>query len=83
MVIRCLLKENPKYWHTQLKYSPWIDPVRVKNALGTSPYLFIYRKGLVLPANLVIPILKLMSGYVEDVNRVHIRLMNLLDMDEK
>ena len=35
------------------------------------------------PLNLRIPILKFMSGYVEDADRVQIRLMNLLEMDEK
>lgn len=81
-VIRQLLKENPRDWHMQLKYALWIDQVRFKNSLGTSPYLLIYGQELVFPLNLRIPILKFMSGYAEDVDRVQIRLMNLLEMDE-
>ena len=41
-IIRQLLNENPRDWHTQLKYTLWIDQVRVKNALGTSPYFLVY-----------------------------------------
>ena len=76
------MKENPTE-HTQLKYALWIDRVTVKNALGTSPYLPVYRQEPIFPLNLMIPIFKFMSGYAEDVDRVQIRLMNLLEMDEK
>ena len=48
-----------------------------------SPYFLVYGQELVFPLNLGIPILKFMSGYVEDTDRVQIRLMNLLEMDEK
>ena len=80
IVIRQLLKENPRDWHTELKYALWIDQVRVKNALGTSPYFLVYRQELVFPLDLIIPVLKFMSGYVEDADKLQIRLMNLLEM---
>ena len=83
MVIKWLLEENPRDWHTQLKYALWIDRVRIKNSLGTSPYFLVYGKEPVFPLNLKIPILKFMSGYVENTDKVHIRLTNLLEMDEK
>ena len=35
------------------------------------------------PLNLRIPILKFMSGYTKDVDKVQIRLINLLEMGEK
>ena len=57
--------------------------MRVKNSLGTSPYLLVYEQEPVFPLNLRILVLKFMSRYVEDVDRVQIRLMNLLEMDEK
>ena len=82
-LIRRLLKENPRDWHTQLKYALWIDRVRVQNALGTSPYLLVYGQEPIFPLNLRIPILKFMSGYVEDADKVQISLMNLLKTDEK
>ena len=82
-MIRGLLKENPRDWHTQLKYALWIYQVRVKNALETSSYFLVYGQELVFPLNLKIPILKFMSRYAEDADRVQIKLMNLLEMDEK
>ena len=77
------MKENPKDWHTQLKYALRTNQVRVKNTLGTSPYLLIYKQELVFSLNLRIPILKFMTGYAKDDDRVQIRLMNLLEMDQK
>ena len=83
IVIRCLLKGNPRDWHTQHKYALWMDRFRVKNSLGTSSYLLVYGQELVFPLNLKILVLKLMNGYVEDADRVQIRLMNLSKRDEK
>ena len=77
------LKENHRYFYTRLKYTLWIDRVRVKNALGTSLYFLVYGQEPVFPLNLKILLLKFMSGYVEDVDRVQIRLMNILEMNEK
>lgn len=57
--------------------------MRVKNTLGTSSYFLVYGQEPIFPLNLRIPILKFMSGYVEDAEKVQIRLMNLLETDDK
>ena len=67
----------------QLKYTLWKDRARVKNALGTSPYFLVYKKEPVFALNLKIPVLKFMSAYADDVDKIQIRLMNLLEMDKK
>ena len=36
-----------------------------------------------VPLNLKIPVLKFMSAYAEDVDKIQVQLMNLLEMDEK
>ena len=51
--------------------------------MGTSSYSLIYGQEPMFPLNLKILVLKLMSAYAEDANKVQIRLMNLLKMDEK
>ena len=78
-----MLKENPRDWYTQLKYALWTDQVRVKNDLGTFAYFLVYKKEPVFPLNLRIPILKFMSGYAKDVDRVQVRLINIFKMHEK
>ena len=60
-----------------------MDQVRVKNALGISPYFLVYRKEPVFSLNVRILIFKFMTRYAKDANKVQIRLMNLLEMDEK
>ena len=69
IVIKKLLQENPKDWHTQLKYALWTDRFRIKNALGTSPYLLIYRQEPMFPLYLKILVLKFMKGYAEDMDQ--------------
>ena len=51
--------------------------------MGTSPYFLIYRQDPIFPLNVRIPILEFLSGYAEDDDKVRIKLMNLLEMDEK
>lgn len=60
-----------------------MDQVRVKNSLGSSPYFLVYGQEPMFPLNLRILVLKFMSGYAEDAGKVQIKLMNLLEMDEK
>ena len=57
--------------------------MRVKNALRISSYFLVYGQEPLFPLNLRIFVFKFMSGYAEDVDKVQIRLMNLLEMDEK
>ena len=45
-----------------------------KKALGTSPYFLVYGQEPMFPLNLKIPILKFMSRYAEDADRVKILL---------
>lgn len=61
----------------------WENRVRIKNSLGTSPYLLIYGHEPVFPINLKILLLKFMGAYYEDGDRVKVKLMNLLELDEK
>lgn len=53
-IIKHLLTENRKDWHTQLKYALWTDRVRIKNTLEIPPYLLFYGQDLVFPLNLKI-----------------------------
>ena len=61
----------------------WTDRVIIKNTLGTSLYLPVYVQEPVFLLNLKFPMLKFMRGYVEDVDREQIKLMNLLELDRK
>ena len=37
-IIKKLLEDNKKYWHTKLKYSLWANRINTKRAIGMSPF---------------------------------------------
>ena len=41
-VLKNLLEKRPRDWHSKLKYALWADRIRVKNALGMSPFQLVY-----------------------------------------
>ena len=40
-IIKKLLQNNKKAWHSQLKFSLWVDRVSTKKSIGTSPYQLV------------------------------------------
>lgn len=65
MVLKKLLDINPRDWHIKLKYALWEDRIRTKNALGMSPFQFVYGIESVFPLQLKIGILQFMQDYIE------------------
>ena len=61
----------------QLKYALWTYRIKIKKILETSPYMLVYGQELVFLMNLKIHVLNFMRGYVENEDKVQIRLMNL------
>ena len=37
-IIKNLLQDNKRAWHTKLKFALWADRISTKRALGTSPF---------------------------------------------
>ena len=37
-IIKKLLEDNKKAWHTKLKYALWAEKIRTKSAIGMSPF---------------------------------------------
>lgn len=67
----------------QFKFSLWEDRTRIKAALRNSPYQVVYGKDPVFPINLQIPILWFLQEFYTNANRIEVRLMNLLNLEEK
>ena len=58
-IIKKLLEDNKKYWHTKLKYALWDDRISTKRAIGMSPFQLIYGAKVIFPAALGIPVMRL------------------------
>lgn len=82
-VIKKLLDQNPRDWHSQLRFALWADRTRAKRSLGTSPYHLVYGKDPVFPIQLRIPTLRFMHEYLDPDDRDQIHLSQLLLLEEQ
>ena len=51
-IIKNLLKDNKRSWHTKLKYALWADKISTKRAIGMSPFQLVYGTEVIFPASL-------------------------------
>ena len=58
MMIKKLLQENKRAWHSKLKFALWADRISTKRALGTSPFQLVYGLDVVFPSSLGLPVMK-------------------------
>ena len=51
-IIKKLLEENKRAWHTKLIYTLWADIISSKRVIKTSPFQLVYGIDAVFPASL-------------------------------
>ena len=54
-ILKKIVIENQRSWHTVLPNALWEDRVTPKNSLGVSPYTLVYGKEAILPPNILLP----------------------------
>lgn len=59
-IIKKLLQENKKAWHT-MTLALWVDRVSTKRAPGISPFEIVYGTNAIFPSSLGSPIMKLLQ----------------------
>jgi hypothetical protein len=58
-VIKKVLTENKKAWHTHLKYALWANRISTKRSIRISPFQMVYGTDVILPINISMPVMKL------------------------
>jgi hypothetical protein len=81
-IIKKVLSENKKSWHVNLKYALWVNWIYTKKSIRTSPFQMVYRTDIVLPINLVLPIMKLWQDEKEEPNHVTRRINQLIEVQQ-
>ena len=51
-IIKKLLQDNKKAWHTKLTHALWDDIICVKKFIGTSPFQLVYGFEVTFPSSL-------------------------------
>eukprot|EP00253_Pinus_taeda_P015822 PITA_15822 len=67
-IIKKLLEENKKNWHTKLTNALWADRLSTKKSIGMSPYELVYGMEAKFPSSLGIPTIKLLQEIQAELN---------------
>jgi len=80
-IIKKLLEDNKKNWHSKLKYAPWADRVTIKKSTGNSPFKLVYGTEAIFPIQLTLLVVKFlqpeqneeegMAQRITDLAKVH------------
>jgi transposase InsO family protein len=81
-IIKKVLDENKKSWHVHLKYALWDNWIETKKSIDTSPFQMAYGTDVVLPINLVLPVMKLWQDEKEEPNHVTRRINQLIEVQQ-
>ena len=65
-----------------LKYALWEDRIRVKQAIGTSPYQLVYGVEVVFPVHLGIPVMKFLQNAQEEPDDMQRRIFEMIESQQ-
>lgn len=79
-IIKTLLQNNIKAWHSQLNFFLWEDKVSTKKYVGTSPFQLVYGTNLVFPASLGAPVMKFLQEQEVEPDSMQRRINQLVEV---
>ena len=60
-IIKKILQENNKDWHTKLIHAVWADRISIKKSIGTFPLHILYVSEVIFPNSLSLPVMILLQ----------------------
>ena len=60
-IIKKLLEDNKKSWHTKLVHALWADRLTLNKSIGMSPFQLVYGTDAIFPNSLGVPVMKLIQ----------------------
>jgi hypothetical protein len=66
-IIKRLIEDKPRQWHTLLTYALWADRTTTKVSIGCTPFHLVYGQESILPTDIELSSLRLMLQ-VEELN---------------
>lgn len=67
-IIKKLLDQNQKSWHSKLVHALWDDRLNTKKSINMSPYQLVYGMDAVFPTSLGVPVMKLLQEVKTEEN---------------
>ena len=81
-IIKNLLEDNKRAWHTKLKYVLWEDRISTKRAIGMYPFMLVYGAEVIFPASLGLPVMKLLQEQEDEPNHMQRRNNQIIELNE-
>ena len=81
-IIRKLLEDNKRSWHTKFKYALWVDRISTKRAIGMSPFQLVYGTEVLFPASLGVPVMRYFQEQQEEPNHMQRRINHIIELEE-
>ncbi|KAK4727433.1 hypothetical protein R3W88_032350 [Solanum pinnatisectum] len=76
--------DNRRGWHKMLPYDLLGDRTTVRTSVGATPYLLVYGTEAVIPAEVEIPLLRIIQeAELNDVDWIHKQIDQFTLIDEK
>lgn len=79
-IIKKLLQDNKKAWHSKLKFSLWADRVSTKKSIGTSPFQLVYGTDVIFPTSLGALVMKFLKEQDMESNPIQRRMNQLVEV---
>ena len=73
-IIKKLLEQNQKSWHSKLVYALWANRLTTKKSINMSPYQLVYGMDAVFPTSLGVLVMKLLQEVQLEENNMQRRL---------
>jgi hypothetical protein len=81
-IMKRLLEDNKKAWDSKLKFSLWVDRVKIKRSLGNSPLQLSYGTETVFPSHLALLVENLFQDCQEEPDNMIRRIHQLVELHE-
>jgi hypothetical protein len=81
-IIKKLLYDNKKAWHSQLKFALWAYRVSNKKSIGTSPFHLVYCTDVVFPTSLGSSIMKFLQEQEVEQESMQRRISQLVEVQQ-
>ena len=81
-IIKKLLEDNKKYWHSKFKYALWANRINTKRAIGMSPFQLVYGAEVIFHASLCVPVMELLRDPLDNPNPIQRRINWIIELNE-
>ena len=81
-IIKKLLEDNKKFWHTKLVHALWDDRLTLKKSIGMSPFQLVYGIDVIFPNILGVPVMKFIQEFQIEENDMIRRINHTIHLQK-